>query len=894
MAARPGLQRSRAPCSLAGAVGAARTIALDPLADSESDRLWKDNWAVVAGQARLDEAQRPSDAETARKTATSLGDLLQIGWKASAAETSRFRPYKGAVGEITRELVRRDRIARCLPGFDADTLVRARRRDPAKDLIAWNRCQLSLFLANQSLEDFYAGRGGSSHWFDAACLFHLDAASKATDGVTAISSAVSSDIAASRDLLSRRRASRFRMRADRVTFGSYDRRSAPVAVSMEGDAPAGAAAVWLDVPPQMTSVQLASPDRHEVAIDPANPLQDANVNIDLLRNAPSCDLVSLPARFFYRGHANSETRALEVDACPPGRRVVVAMPQPERGTVVISGIDHRSILIVLDCSKSMTETLPGGDSKMNTAISILRKINGNDDLRGPTNKNPRRIGFIAFGHRMNRDRNKNNALWPNPEWPKNDLPVDPLVDYQTLVPLNDVAATDAGKFSNQLDRLNAWGMTPLVNSIRFAIRQFEPNDVGTLVVITDGADSLLEQGTDEQKAEVRAVLKGVSTTLAERKERGTAIEVHIVGLAIQGNAQALLKEVFDAVAIPSGGQQFNAADGPNLAAFLQKAIEPRQYSVVVAGRNDGPDFDLDTESTPLARGNYQLIFPDTVPAPLAISGGERIVLDLRDGKFIPRKYQKGSPARLIARASDAPSGPDEPDVLVDRGYQINSGQATVTVSLDRAAPGANPPRTTSEGFVERPKEVWFEATDSSGRRVTSLTWEIAEQHDIPTWKLTLPAPSDQKLNVTAHWKMDATTPHAGMILSRQDIGKEFAISTRAGSTSMILTSFGKDDQRPGFVIARFEPAGGQSPTDEVRALLENSWAQIDSGPPGAGEFKPIEMQTGRTFFFDEGAIEFSFSAGPDFDATSARIGLMTPDSRKEGAAVATIQYAKAD
>ena len=175
-----------------------------------------------------------------------------------------------------------------------------------------------------------------------------------------------------------------------------------------------------------------------------------------------------------------------------------------------------------------------------------------------------------------------------------------------------------------------------------------------------------------------------------------------------------------------------------------------------------------------------------------------------------------------------------------------------------------------------------------------MRWEIAEQYDIPTWKLSLPAPPDQKLNVTARWKMTATAPHVALILSREDIGKEVTLSTKAGSASLVLRSFGKDDQRPGIVAARFEPSGGKPPADAVRALFENSWAQIDAVPPGAGDFRAIEAQTERVFYYDEGAIEFLFSAGPDFDATSARIGLIAPDARESGAAVATIQYAKAD
>jgi hypothetical protein len=855
---------------------------LDPASDSDSERLWKDNWAVIATQARLDEAQRPSDAETARKTASSLGDLLRIGWKASSAEASRIRSYTADTDEITRELVARDRVARSLPGFDADTVIRSRRRDPASELAAWNNSQLSLYLAKQSLDDFYAGQPGGMHWFETASRFHLDAASRSSGGA----SAVSRELSVVRDLLSKRRSTQFWVQTDRVVFGSYDKRSSLLSVATKGDPPPGSMAVWLEPSKSNSAVQLASPERQVVKIDPSNLDEVANISIVLLRNAPSCDLVLLPARLFYRGHMGAEASAVEANPCPPGQRTVVAMPQPERGTVIVSGTDRRSILFVLDCSKSMLDALPGGTSKMFTAKSILQDAVAK--LQREAGASPRRIGFVAFGHRMN--RRGNGDLWPNPNWPANDLPADPLADYEVLVPLRGAAAVDPLLFPKQIQRIDAWGMTPLVNAVRFAVSQFRSEEPGTLVVITDGADSALEKGPDALRADTRAVLKELSATLATRRSQGSAVEVHIVGFALDDASKKLLKEVFDAVAIPSGGRQFAAEDGDKLKTFLADAVEPRKYSVLAAGRNDGPEFDLGSGSTDLARGEYRIVFPDAEPAPITISGGERVVFDLQDGRLVPRKYQWGSAPGQVARATGAVTDPDVPNVLVDRGYRINSGKATLLVSLDRASADMKP----TEGYIERPQEVWFEATDSSGRRVADLTWQIAERYDVSTWMLNLPAPSDQKLDVTAHWKRKATAPTPALILSRTEIGKEVTVTTRAGSASLVLKSVARDGERPGIVVARFEPAGGKPPTDDVRAALEDTWAQIDPGPPGAGDFRPIEAQTQRTFFFEDGAIEFAFSAGPDFDVASARVGLIEPAARQMGAAVAGIHYGKAD
>jgi hypothetical protein len=651
---------------------------LDPSADSDSENLWKNKWAVLADQARLAESERPFNAETAVDSASSLGDLLRIGWKASAAETGRVRYFSGETEQVTRELVRRDRIARCLPGFDADALIRSNRRDPALDLAAWSDSQLSLFLARQSLDDFYANEVAGSRWFEEACRFHINSANGSSLGASAISTSVSKEISAAQDLLSRRRSSRFWVQADRVAFGSYDRRPALLEVSAEGDTPTGSMAVWLETSKSQSAVQLASAERRDVKVGPSDTSQLTSISIELLRNVRSCDAVSLPARLFYRGHTSSEVREVDVNPCPPAQRVAAALPEPERGSVIVSGTDRRSVLFVLDCSKSMLDALPDGTSKMFTAKAILQKTVAK--LQEEAGPSPRRIGLVAFGHRMNR---KGTDLWPNPNWPADDLPTDPLVDYQPLVPLRGAAAADPMLFPLQLKRIDSWGMTPLVISLRFSLSQFQSDEPGLLVVITDGADSALEKGSETLKANTRAALKGLSKTLAERKAQGFPVEVHIVGFALDATSKELLKEVFDAVATPSGGRQFAADDGNKLETFLSNAVEPRQYSVVAVGRNDGPKFDLGMASTELGRGEYRLIFPDAEPAPLKISGGERIVFDLRDANLVPRKYQWGSAAGQIARASGAATDPDSPNALVDRGYQIESGQATILLGVTR-------------------------------------------------------------------------------------------------------------------------------------------------------------------------------------------------------------------
>ncbi|MBA3316132.1 MAG: VWA domain-containing protein [Planctomycetaceae bacterium] len=872
---------------------------LDPTADASRDRLWKDNWAIVAGQARLESAQRPSDAETGRKTAASLGDLLRIGWKASATEAARSRSFTGDPAKVQRDLVRRDRIARCLHGFDTVLLLsRAQKPNPANDLLAWNRSRLSLFLAQQSLDDFYAGTPGTSHWFESACRFHLDAASRFAS--PAVSPLISAEVAETETALNGRRGTRFWLQADQVVFGSYDKRSAELSVTIDGAPPAGSAAVWLASSGEGSAVRVGSEERHEVRVGEATSTPSAMVAIDLIRNTPSCDLIAFPARLFFRGHGSVEQRNVEANPCPPGRRIVVASPEPERGTLVVSGIDRRSILFVLDCSGSMKEALPDGDSKMDAAKSILEtsvKDLGSQAKDGEGH----RVGLVVLGHSMNRDEDGNKL--PNLDWPAKERSRDPEHDYQVLTPIYNLTDGGAAPFRDALRRedLDSYGMTPLVNAIEFSLRQFQSDEPGTLVVVTDGADMFLgnKNLSDAQKASTRATLRGLSKSLAERKARGSAIEVMVVGFAVDKEQKASLAEVGDAVCKPSGGQLFSADNSAALLETLQAASKSRQYSVIPAGRNEGNSYSLDDESAPLPRGEYRIEFPDADPAMLTIAGGEHLVFDLKRDALVPRKYENGPAAGLRDRAvGSAGLEPNAPDMLVDRGYVFEAGKATLRLSLDRSAatgPNEGSPRVTREGLVRRPQEVWFDVTDGEGRRVQSLSWEIIGKYDLPTWTLTVPsAPSDQRLNVTARWSMRPTPQNAALVFGRPDIGKTFTVSTSEGHVRLTLKSFGRDEQRPGFVVARLEPAGGVPQTEAVRAALEDVWARIDEGPPGAGEFRPIETRTERIFFFDEGAIEFAFSVGSEVDASATRLGLVEPTAREQNATVATIRYQKAD
>jgi Mg-chelatase subunit ChlD len=869
---------------------------LDPtISDASKDELWKNNWVALAKQAVGSSEDRAFDAEIARKAIASISNSLRSSWKASADEAGSSRPLSGDSGKVEQDLVRRDRAARCVHGYDAVVLLsRPQSPDPAKNLVAWNCATLSLFLARQSLDDFYAGAPGSEPWFASTCEFHLKSAKKIayeTPGLPIAAQKVE-------DVLNQRRGTRFWLQTDRVVFGSYTRKSATVELTVDGAPPAGSAAVWLASGGD-AAVRVGSGDRREVRLDSATPRTPAATDFDLLRTAESCDLVTFPVRVFFRGHGSVEQRALEADPCPPGRRTVAALPEPTKGSIVVNGTDRRSILFVLDCSDSMKEDLQG-KSKFSAARSMLER-NVVDLGSDANNGEGRRVGLVAFGHRL---KMPGKIIEKNTNWTEK-IPdgLKPWEDIQELVSIYDLSS-EAGTqpFTNALDKLGPFGMTPLVDSIDFALKRLRQDEPATLVVITDGADVFLfnksANWTDEDRKPTRLKLNDLSAQLLQRKARGNPVEVIVVGFAVDGDEQKSLEEVAGKVCDPSGGKLLNVRDGDDLFEALKNASQSRRYTVTASGLNQGDAYKLGDATVSLERGEYEVSFPDADPVTVAVAGGERIVFDLKGNKLVARKYENGSSARLRDRAAGGTVSPqpDVPDMFVGRDYAIDGGNATLLVSLDRAAasglPDA-PPQVNPKGLVRRPQEVWFEVSDGEGRRRNDVWWEIAEGTDIPTWKVHTSAPSDQKLNISAHWKMEDTRQDPGLVFGQADIGKTFTVSTKAGDASLTLKSFGRDDQRPEEIVARLVPTGDTPPDPARRAALEEIWARIDVGPPGAGEFRAIEARTERDFFFDEGAIDFRFSVGPTIDASAARLGVIAPKVREAGAAVATIRYMKA-
>jgi hypothetical protein len=357
-----------------------------------------------------------------------------------------------------------------------------------------------------------------------------------------------------------------------------------------------------------------------------------------------------------------------------------------------------------------------------------------------------------------------------------------------------------------------------------------------------------------------------------------------------------LNEVIAAVCKPSGGiHSDNARSQADLEKFLDAATTPRPYTVQAVGGKTSDAHRLGEAAEQLPGGEYVVSYPDVRSRKIVISGGEKIELEIRGGELRARKYQNGPDAGRFDLAVNPPDGDDAPDLLVSRQFELPpDGTASVLISLDRAKSDEADGRTQieREGFIKRPAEVWFEVRDRDDEPARQLSWSI-EGFDLPTWRLSLdPVPADHFVKVTGRWRMTPTRQDPELVIGRREAGKRpLRVATSAGDAVLHLKSFARDATDPGLVVARFEPAADLS--SSIREELEQLWVRLDPGGGSEGEFRPADVTTKRTFYFEDGAIEFSFETS-DVDLDVARLGLLSPAARDEGAATATLELSQSD
>ncbi|RMG45511.1 MAG: VWA domain-containing protein [Candidatus Dadabacteria bacterium] len=186
---------------------------------------------------------------------------------------------------------------------------------------------------------------------------------------------------------------------------------------------------------------------------------------------------------------------------------------------------NKTLYYILDGSGSMWGRA-GGRTKIEAAKEVLNKLISEmpDNLLS---------GLTVYGHRRKGD----------------------CSDIEEVIPLGKI---DRAAAKDKINSIKPKGMTPISDSIEFAVERVKGNEAGTtIVLVSDGIETC-----DKDPCKLTKSLK----------ESGVNFVMHVVGFDVSDSAEKQLKCIAEA----GGGQYFSAQN----ATALLKALTAVKESVV--------------------------------------------------------------------------------------------------------------------------------------------------------------------------------------------------------------------------------------------------------------------------------------------------------------------------
>ncbi|MEV0248411.1 VWA domain-containing protein [Nocardia sp. NPDC050712] len=198
----------------------------------------------------------------------------------------------------------------------------------------------------------------------------------------------------------------------------------------------------------------------------------------------------------------------------PSASVTSAEPSPSPRAEPTPG----SLLIVMDSSGSMNESLPTGGTRLDAAKNALRQLVG--DLPEDA-----RAGLRVFGDKVpNTDRERGCR------------------DTTLIAP---VAPLDRQSMLSAIDGYQATGFTPIGYSLREAASDLPKDGPRSIILVTDGEDTCAPPDPCE--------------TVRDLKREGFDVTVHTVGFALSDNKIA--RDQLSCIATTTGGEFHDVTDG---------------------------------------------------------------------------------------------------------------------------------------------------------------------------------------------------------------------------------------------------------------------------------------------------------------------------------------------
>jgi Mg-chelatase subunit ChlD len=347
-----------------------------------------------------------------------------------------------------------------------------------------------------------------------------------------------------------------------------------------------------------------------------------NRSIDYQFSSTDLDKVKgskLETVFAFRGHGRiagadvTERKADVVQQLQPQITKFKFDNLAEKAQVLVAGEGRTTtdVVFILDCSQSMNnesdiagETSSGGGSSSSsrspkridvakgTLTTVLSDLKDRQDLR---------IGFIAFGHRVEMDEQKaKEGLLAYKYFKTNANDEKNLYlnnDVEILHPLSEGDYSEQFEYNEIIDqylsgdRLQPHGLTPLYRAISIAAKHLQSRERNKdvpkqIVVLTDGEN--VQWGTSAEGAARELRDRFLFTKLYENNQLAPELKgvtVTIVGLDFESDTAVERKNVTTLVE-ETGGKELYPADVGGLTSALKDSVRLAQFAVVHEQNND--------------------------------------------------------------------------------------------------------------------------------------------------------------------------------------------------------------------------------------------------------------------------------------------------------------------
>lgn len=706
------------------AIWAIDSLSLGGEEEAGVQRLW-DAWIGIWRNV-----QRGEMHEVAR-----LGELIRQSWLEKRQRVRQLTANETReVDEKRFALLQAALTARSVDPCDAERLLVDFHTDPVRDLRSLHRSEMLLTHTQRYLDDYWAD------WYEAAageCLTCVQSTS---------SPLFKHRIGELEDLLKGRRSAYIQLRGPNVRFGTSMNAGVSLVAERVGAVPAGIAGIRLTVPEGGPVVAGRTTwEKLDTTASTSN-LEFALSKKTIFDDQTECPMtVNATPEVFYRGHRwKSQSQTIAVDPCRPQGVHLTYTPAPPTGRILVRGADRRSILFILDCSKSMEQAL-GDGTRFTAALDTMRATLVALQGAAPP-ANPYRVGLMAYGHRV--QKLKGSPIQINPNWPPPPAAIaaDYLLDIEIL---NPVRPLNLKALQTNLAKLRAWGNTPLLGAIADACSHFEQlHTSGTIVAITDGVYSDAGQ------------LQRLDGTLKNARRQGYEIDLHIVGFALDNADER--QRLADLIKT-TGGQFHQAPTAGQLANAIKNAVTPRPYRITALDRTNSFIFKLGSVSDPISTGRYSVGLGDVAPIEFAIAGGENLQFELTANGL---RHVDASSKLKLEVAAEAQN--------LRLGYQSfreipQNASAEIVLSLVN-----NDDRTV----IPRPAEMNFEVQPlrESDRQERPTHWRVVEGESSPTWAITIDEwPRGSGIVVNARWKSKATAPDVVLPWNKALSSPEFSL-----------------------------------------------------------------------------------------------------------------------